>query len=274
MNVVKAPSDPAVPSAWADELRLALDVAARAGLLAVGLQDRLVSIEHKSATDVVTEADHQAEALIIGALRSAFPGDSFLAEESGRSTSDDIRTGRTWVIDPIDGTVNYANGIPLFCVSIALVEDGRPVVGVVRDPIRGESFAAVADGPATLDGRPIHASSKERLRDCVISLSLRGDRVVQRWPRVRSAVRVPRALGTAALSLAYVANGRFDAFVQQTGLSNWDIAAAGLIAERAGAVVSDATGGPWFDLDTPDRSIGLVAAPARHHAPILALLRD
>jgi myo-inositol-1(or 4)-monophosphatase len=71
-----------------------------------------------------------------------------------------------------------------------------------------------------------------------------------------------------------VANGRFDAFVQQTGLSNWDIAAAGLIAEQAGAVVSDATGGPWFDLDTPDRSIGLVAAPARHHAPILALLRD
>ncbi len=269
-----ASSHAAAPSAWADELRLALHVAARAGVLVVGLQDRLISVEHKSPTDVVTEADHRAEALIIGALRLAFPGDSFLGEESGRSTSVDVRSGRTWVIDPIDGTVNYANGIPLFCVSIALIEAGRPVVGVVRDPIRGESFAAVADGPATLEGRPIRSSSKKQLRDCVISLSLRGDRVAKRWPRVRSAVRVPRALGTAALSISYVANGRFDAFVQQTGLSSWDIAAAGLIAERAGAIVSDATGGPWFDLDAPDRSIGLVAAPPRHHGPILSLLCD
>jgi len=274
VSIVGGPPDAAVPSAWTDELRLALEIAARAGDLVVGLQDRLVAIEHKSATDVVTEADHQAEALIIDALRSRFPGDAFLAEESGRSIASGASTGRTWVVDPLDGTVNYANGIPLYCVSIALVEAGRPVVGVVRDPIRGESFAAVADGAATLDGRPIHASSKDRLRDCVISLAVKGDRVVERWPRIRSAVRVPRALGTAALSLAYVANGRFDVFVQQTGLSPWDIAAAGLIAERAGAVVTDAVGGSWFDLDAPDRSIGLVAAPPRHHSAIIALLRD
>ncbi len=267
-----AHATPAPGSRWADELRVALDVAARAGDLVVGLQDRLVSIEHKSATDVVTEADHQAEAPIIGALRSAFPGDAFLAEESGRSAGAGAGSGRTWVVDPIDGTVNYANGIPFYCVSIALVEAGRPVVGVVRDPIRGEAFAAVADGPATLGGRPIRASSKGRLRDYVISLGLKGDRVVDRWPSIRSAIRVPRSLGSAALSLAYVANGRFDAYIQQTGLSSWDIAAAGLIAERAGARVTDAVGGPWFDLGAATGSIGLVAAPPRHHGRILALL--
>ncbi len=260
---------------WAAELAFALDLADRAGALLVDLQDRLVAIEHKSETDVVTEADHQSEALVVAAVHAAWPRDAVFSEEVGTVAPADAAgppSGRIWVCDPLDGTVNYANGIPFFCFSIALVVDGAPVAGVVRDPIRGESYAATADGPATLDGRPIAVHPKERLRDAVISMGLSGARAPERWARLRSAVRVPRGFGSAALALAYVANGRFDAFIQESNLSPWDIAAAGLIAERAGAVVTDVDGGPWFTLDAPTRTMSLVAAPAPHQAAILELL--
>ncbi len=266
---------PYAGSRWGDEIEFALDLADRAGSLLVDLQDRLVAIEHKSETDVVTEADHRSEALVVEAVRSAYPGDSVLSEEIGLvgPAADAVPTGRTWVVDPLDGTVNYANGIPFFCFSLALVVDGRPVVGVVRDPVRGESYAATEDGPATLDGRPVAVRPKGRLRDCLISMGLSGERSAERWAKLRDAVRVPRGFGAAALALAYVANGRFDAFIQEQNLSAWDVAAAGLIAERAGAVVTDPTGGPWFRLDAPTRTMSLVAAAAPHHGALLDLLR-
>ena len=169
--------------------------------------------------------------------------------------------------------MNYANGIPFFCVSIALVDGGRPAVGVVHDPTRHETFAATRDGLATLDGRPIHASDKERLSDFVISMALNGRTVATRNRNVRKAIRIPRSMGSAALALAYVANGRFDAFVQQGGLSTWDIAAAGLIAERGGARVTSMAGAPWFDVGHSPASIGILAAPAVHHATLLDLVR-
>jgi myo-inositol-1(or 4)-monophosphatase len=178
-----------------------------------------------------------------------------------------------WVVDPLDGTINYANGIPFFCVSIALVEDGRPSVGVIHDPSRRETFSAVADGPARLDGRPIAPSDKDRLSDFVVSMALSGRSVASRVRSVRKAIRVPRSMGSAALALAYVGNGRFDAFVQQGGLSAWDIAAAGLVAQRAGATVTDMAGGTWFDASRGPRSISVVAAPAAHHAALLELVR-
>jgi myo-inositol-1(or 4)-monophosphatase len=181
--------------------------------------------------------------------------------------------GRVWIVDPLDGTVNYANGIPFFCVSIGLVVDGQPVVGVVLDPTRGESFAAAADSPATLDGRPIHASDKDKLSDFVVSMALNGRTAISRARNVRKAVRIPRSMGSAALALAYVGNGRFDAFIQQGGLSTWDIAAAGLIAERGGACVTAIDGGPWFEVAKPTRTIGTLAAPVAHHGSLLALVR-
>ncbi|HVL54332.1 MAG TPA: inositol monophosphatase family protein, partial [Vitreimonas sp.] len=180
---------------------------------------------------------------------------------------------RVWIVDPVDGTINYANGIPFFCVSIALVVDGRPSVGVIHDPTRLESFSASVDGPARLDGREVRPPRKENLSDFVISMALSGRAVATRGRAVRKAIRVPRSMGSAALALAYVANGRFDAFVQQGGLSAWDVAAAGLIAERAGAVVTDMSGGDWFDAARGPKSIGLLAAPAPHHAALLELVR-
>lgn len=262
-----------------DELEFGLELARRAGAVLMDRYERLEQIDYKSARDVVTEADHLSEALIVEAIQARYPGDAILAEETGehRAVAGEAPTsgrGRVWIVDPLDGTVNYANGIPVFCVSIALVVDGAPAVGVIVDPTRNESFAATGDGPATLDGRPIHASDKEKLSDFVISMALAGRSATSRARNVRKQIRIPRSMGSAALALAYVANGRFDAFIQQGGLSAWDIAAAGLIAERGGAKVTAMDGRSWFDLASSPRSIGILGAPPRHHGTLLDLVRE
>ena len=264
--------------ARASELAFASGIAGRAGELQANLIERLERVDYKSAKDVVTEADHLSEELIIDAIRAAYPGDGIIAEESGvhalgTGESPNSGVGRSWVIDPLDGTINYANGIPFFCVAIALVEAGRPVVGVIHDPMRGETFAATEDGPAMLDGIPIEVSTKDRLSDFVMSVDLSGPALVSRARSIRKAIRIARSMGSAALALAYVGNGRFDAMYQHGGLSLWDVAAAGLIAERAGATLSDPAGGPWFDISRGPRSVGILAAPASRHAVVLKLLR-
>jgi len=261
----------------AAELAFATSLASRAGEILLERYEKVERIDFKSAKDVVTEVDHLSEALIIDAIRAAYPGDGIIAEESGEhvtaaGNAPTAGIGRAWVIDPLDGTINYANGIPFFCVSIGLVEAGRPVLGVIHDPIRDETYAASEGGPATLDGRPIRASVKDKLSDFVVSMALSGPALISRARAVRKAIRVPRSMGSAALALAYVGNGRFDAFVQQGGLSSWDVAAAGLIAQRAGAIVTDLAGGPWFDLARKPRSIGVLAAPAAHHPELLRLI--
>jgi myo-inositol-1(or 4)-monophosphatase len=264
----------------AAELELATGAARRAGAIQLERYGRLERIVHKGPGDVVTEVDHLCEELILDAIRGRFPDDAIVAEESGahragRGKGAHAVDGaeRAWIVDPLDGTVNYANGIPFFCVSIALAVAGRPALGVVYDPARDELFGAVGGHGATLNGRPIRQPDKEKLSDCVISLALpwRGWR--RREGALRRATRVSRVLGSSALALTYVANGRFDVFVQARSLSSWDVAAAGLIAAEAGAVVSGPTGGPWFDLRVPGRALSLVAASPRHHAAILGLLR-
>jgi myo-inositol-1(or 4)-monophosphatase len=276
---VSAGAEQSDGTSFADELAFSLEIASRAGRLLMERYEHVEHIDYKSARDVVTEADHLSEALILEAIRAEYRGDAILAEESGehrakrggRTTA--LHSGRTWVVDPLDGTINYANGIPFFCVSVALVVDGLPAVGVVHDPSRRETFSATCDDGARLDGRPIVASDKDKLSDFVVSMALAGRTVAARSRAVRKAIRVPRSMGAAALALAYVANGRFDSFIQQGGLSNWDVAAAGLIAERGGATVTDMAGGPWFDVTRKSRSIGILAAPAAHHAELLALVR-
>jgi myo-inositol-1(or 4)-monophosphatase len=234
---------------------------------------------HKSERDVVTEVDELCERLILEGIRGAYPDDAILAEESGahvshggRGQAPDAGAERVWIVDPLDGTVNYANGIPIFCVSICLAVRGGGGLGVVYDPVRDEVFSAVSGMGACLDDVPIRHPTKKDLRDCVVTLALpyRGWR--RRDRAIRQRVRVTRDIGSASLSLAYVANGRFDAFVHSRGLSLWDVAAAGIIAAEAGATVTDATGGPWLDLTRKSRSVAVVAAPPVHHATILGLL--
>ncbi len=265
------------------ELAFAIEVAGRAGALQVDRSERVGPIDFKSAKDVVTEVDHLSEALILDAIRTTFPGDALLAEETGEhraagGESASSGVGRVWVVDPLDGTINFANGIPFWCVSIALAVDGRVVAAVIHDPMRGETFGATVDGPArrwspsATDGVEIRASDKQLLSDFVVSMHLAGRTVASRARAIRKAVRVTRNMGSAALALAYVANGRFDAFIQQGGLSTWDVAAAGLIAERAGATVTNLAGAPWFDVAAKTRTMTILAAPPDHHAELLRLI--
>ena len=262
-------------SVHSGELAFAQEQARLAGHLLVASYERVVRVDRKSKRDVVTEVDYASELLILEAIREQYPNDAVLAEESGHHelhALDGRASGRTWVIDPLDGTVNYANGIPYFCVSIGLVSGGRPAVGVVLDPLRDDCFAATADGRATLNGEPIAASDKEALADFVVSLAIIGRGGIGRERRIGREIRIPRRMGSAALSLAYVGSGRFDAFVQNGGLSLWDVAAAGLIAERGGATVSDLTGGPWWDPKLRSATVSIVAAPEPHHGELLSLL--
>ncbi|MBA4169863.1 MAG: inositol monophosphatase [Chloroflexi bacterium] len=261
---------------WADELAFTVDVARRAGAVLTESYERLEHIDYKSKRDVVTNADYASERLVIDAIKARYPGDAILAEESGEHAGvlrdDGSNNGRTWVIDPLDGTVNYANGIPYYCVSIGLVVDGRPAVGVVLDPARDDLYSATADGPACLDGEPIVASTKETLSDYVVSLAVIGSGGLARERKIAPRIRIHRRMGSAALALVYVANGRFDAFVQNGGLSPWDVAAAGLIVERSGAVVTDLTGNAWWDPKRSAPTISIVAAPLAQHGALLQML--
>ncbi len=302
---------PDAGGAFAPDVAFAREIAEAAGRLQHERYERVERIDHKSAKDVVTDVDHLSEDLILAAIRERFPGDGILAEESGAhrgpaagrrdrrrpragrardaaqpaagaaaeavaqtgadAVARSLASGRTWIVDPLDGTINYANGIPFFCVSIGLIVDGRPAAGAVHDPMRGETYWATANGPAYLDGAVVTASEKPSIGDYVVSLALAGRGVATRGRAVRKAIRVSRNMGSAALALAYVANGRFDAFIQSAGMSAWDVAAAGLIAERAGARVTNLAGGPWFDVGKATSTFGVLAAPAGHHGELLRL---
>ena len=261
---------------WAEELAFATDLARRAGEILTASYERLDRIDYKSKRDVVTNADYASERLVIDAIKARYPGDAILAEESGEHAGvlrdDGSHNGRTWVIDPLDGTVNYANGIPYYCVSIGLVVDDVPTVGVVFDPARDDLYSATADGQAMLDDEPITTSAKETLSDYVVSLAVIGRGGLARERKIAPLIRIHRRMGSAALALVYVANGRFDAFIQNGGLSPWDVAAAGLIVERAGAVVTDVTGGPWWNAKVRGPRTSVVAAPPSQHAALLDLL--
>lgn len=254
------------------ELRVASEAARAAGVIQMERYERLESIDFKSEKDVVTEADHLSEEAILEIISRAFPGDSFLAEESGESGEWGTDRDRLWVIDPLDGTVNYANGIPFFAVSVGLVIEGEPVLGVVLDPTRGELFSATRGGGAFLGGRPIHCADKDRVVDTVVHLGLPGSGFARQSTDFRHTVRIVRSMGSATLAMTYLANGRFDAYVQYQGLSTWDICAAGVIAIEGGAIVTSRLGNHWFDVGMPSKSIGIVAATPRHHPRFLELL--
>lgn len=261
-------------AAFGPELELAIDLAHQAGRIQMDHYERLEEIRAKGPRDVVTEVDHLCEGLVMRAVQERYPSDSFYAEEIGEVAAlSAAKSGRVWIVDPLDGTINYANGIPFFCISIALVADGRPVVGVVHDPTRSETFAAAIDGPALRNGEPIRVGDKELLEDLVVTLAVGGRGTVRKRHEAIKAIRAHRSMGSAALTLSYVACGRFDIYAQGAGLSAWDVAAAGLIAERAGATVTSLDGSPWFDLARPAKKWSCLAASPRHHAAMLEMLK-
>ena len=261
-------------AAYGPELEMAIDLAHQAGRIQMERYERLEQIRAKGPRDVVTEVDHLCEGLVMRAVQERYPSDSFYAEEIGEVAATSVtKSGRVWIVDPLDGTINYANGIPFFCISIALAAEGRPVVGVVYDPTRDETFAGAIDGPSLRNGEPIHVADKELLGDLVATLAVGGRGTIHKRREALRAIRAHRSMGSAALTLAYVGCGRFDVYAQGAGLSAWDVAAAGLIAERAGAMVTDLEGKPWFDLAYPAKKWSCLAASPRHHAAMLAMLK-
>jgi myo-inositol-1(or 4)-monophosphatase len=201
------------------------------------------SVRYKGEVDLVTEVDEQAERVIKEILLGAFPSYGMLAEESGRSSGqEDAR----WIVDPLDGTTNYAHGLPIFCVSIALERAGEVVVGVVHDPMRQETYLAERGGGATLNGEPIRVSDTDELIQALIATGFPYDRAempeaLELFGRFAAITRGMRRLGSTALDLCYVAAGRLDGYYER-GIWAWDIAAGGLILEEAGGKVTDYRG--------------------------------
>jgi myo-inositol-1(or 4)-monophosphatase len=256
------------------ELELAIDLAHQAGRIQMERYERLEDIRAKGPRDVVTEVDHLCEGLVMRAVQERYPSDSFYAEEIGEvAATSTAKSGRVWIVDPLDGTVNYANGIPFFCISIALAAEGRPVVGVVYDPTRDETFAGAIDGPSLRNGEPIHVGDKELLADLVVTLAVGGRGMVRKRHAAMKSIRAHRSMGSSALTLSYVACGRFDVYAQGAGLSAWDVAAAGLMAERAGATVTTLDGKPWFDLAYPAKKWSCLAASPRNHAAMMEMFK-
>jgi myo-inositol-1(or 4)-monophosphatase len=261
-------------AAFGPEMELAIDLAHQAGAIQMERYERLEDIRAKGPRDVVTEVDHLCEALVMRAIQERYPSDNFYAEEIGAVAATGVNeSGRVWIVDPLDGTVNYANGIPFFCISIALAAEGRPVVGVIYDPTRDETFTGSIDGPSLRNGHPIQVGDKELLEDLVVTLAVGGRGTVRKRHEAVKQIRAHRSMGSSAMTLSYVACGRFDVYAQGAGLSAWDVAAAGLIAERAGATVTTLDGRPWFDLAYPAKKWSCLAASPRHHASMLAMLK-
>jgi myo-inositol-1(or 4)-monophosphatase len=258
-------------SSQADLLELAVEVARTAGALLLerfdGGRERALASK-TSPTDLVSEADLLSERLIRERLAQARPADAFLGEEEGQGGSPvgapvgapAGESGLTWVVDPLDGTVNFLFSIPQWSVSVAVQDDDGLLAGAIFDPCRDELFSATRDGPPTLNGAPIAASERTDLATAMLATGLAYDADVRAaqaeiLARLIPRVRDIRRFGSAALDLAWTAAGRYDAYFERS-VKPWDIAAGSLICERAGLAV----------LELPEREIlpfgVLVAVPA------------
>lgn len=224
-----------------DYLSTALSMARAAGdILMDYFRTSKLDIHTKlNASDVVTSADKASEALIKGVIHEKYPDHGIIAEESGAEHAD--KEWR-WVIDPLDGTTNFSQGLPVFCVSIALEHHGEAVVGVVYAPYLGELFHAVKGEGAFLNGKPIHCSAKENIAEAVVATGVPYDKNVNPDNNLREIVDVVpnvrglRRLGSAAIDLSYVAAGFFDAY-WELNINRWDVAAGILIVKEAGGIV-------------------------------------
>ncbi|MBN2391062.1 MAG: inositol monophosphatase [Anaerolineae bacterium] len=229
-----------------DLLTAAITFAREAGDVVRQGFGKVQRLDFKGAVNPVTETDAAAEALILSRLRAAFPSHAILGEETGGSPWD--VTGPIWLVDPLDGTNNFAHGFPHFCVSIGMMTGGELQVGVVYDPLRDELFAAQRGHGATLNGNPIHVTSVAHLADAFLATGfgynrrVAADNNTQRLDDFLRRSQGVRRAGSAALDMAYVACGRFDGY-WESYLSPWDLAAGVLLVKEAGGRYSDYTGG-------------------------------
>lgn len=263
-------------------LKVARQAAVAAGALLRLNFDRPHDITLKGVIDPVTESDLQSQEIIISLIRQAFPDHAILAEEDLPGSGDDDNAAgpggegaasHRWIIDPLDGTVNYAHGFPMFCVSVACEVAGRLEVGVIYDPLREELFEAQRGGGAWLNGRRLRVSATDRLEAALLvtgfpyNIRERLPATVARLRNMIARAQGVRRAGSAALDLAYVAAGRFDGFWEE-GLKPWDTAAGVLLVTEAGGRLSTFEGGA-YDIFAPS----IVATNGRVHEAMLAALK-
>ena len=244
---------------------IARSVASAAGEILVERFDQEKQISYKGPGDIVTDVDTEAEAAILGMLRDEFPEMGFLGEESKGASPD---SGYVWIVDPIDGTRNYAWGVPFYSLVVALAHDGVVLVGVNYDPLRREMFHAERGKGAYLNDTPLRVSERSRIEESMLGMDLSYNDegavnalnvIISLWPGMRTA----RVMGSSALGISYAAAGRTDLYFHHR-LEPWDQAAGLLLVEEAGGVITDRTGKP-----AGLYSDGLIASNATLHAEFM-----
>lgn len=260
---------------YAAVLDLAVAIAREAGEIVAARFGHTAQEQYKGAVDPVTEADLASERHILARLRAALPEHLILAEESGGT--DAFTDAPLWVVDPLDGTVNFAHHFPHVCVSLALIVEGEVQVGVTHDPLRNETFAARRGAGAVCNGVPIHVAQRQRLADALLVTGFPYDRRTafdNNAQRVDPFLRRSQGLrrtGSACLDLAYIAAGRLDGYWEMR-LKPWDVAAGILLVREAGGVCTDFSG----QADTRRLLSGaeIVASNGLFHHEMLRVLRE
>lgn len=253
-------------------LNFAIETARAAGQILLEKYGRKINVSKKGDINLVTEADLASEKLIIERIKTHYPKHSILAEESGEAVVTGGENKWKWIIDPLDGTTNFAHGYPCFCVTLALEHDGEIVVGATFDPTRDEMFSAEKGQGAFLNNRPIRVSETEKLSESLIVTGFPYD-FKQRENFARHLTeflltsRGVRRDGSAAIDMAYVACGRFDGFWEE-GLNPWDVAAGKLLIEEAGGSVTYYDGSE-FSVYTPP----ICASNGLIHSEMLNVLK-
>ena len=250
-------------------LATAVEAVMRAGEVQMAHFGREFRVDKKGVIDLVTEIDIEIERGFRAMIAERFPDHAVLGEEFGAGDSTGRVPPHCWVFDPIDGTTNYAHGLPIFCSSLAFEVDGQPVVAAIYDPTRRELFTAERGQGAWLNGAPLRVSSAASLIDSLLVTGFHYDvqkdpgEVIELFAAFISRSRAVRRLGSAALDLCYVAAGRFDGFWERK-LQPWDVAAGALIVAEAGGQVTAMSGGMYGS-----REGSILASNGLIHAQLL-----
>ena len=263
----QAPPDPVF-------LATAVEIVLQAGAIQLARRESGFHVDKKGTIDLVTEVDLECERMCRAILAERFPDHDILAEELSTDAGQPSVSRYRWVFDPLDGTTNYAHGLPIFCSSLGLEIDGQTEVGAVYDPTRAELFTAERGAGAFLNGQRLQASTTGQLIDALLvtgfpyDVHKQSDDLVTMFAAFLGRARAVRRLGSAALDLCYVAAGRFDGYWEQH-LWPWDVAAGALIVTEAGGTVTGMDGSPFSPA-----AAHLLASNGRVHRAMLDVIAD